>query len=231
MILVDRAARFGRRLLDRGDDLADGVRLLGAGLPARAVARGAPDRGLRRAADPHRQVGLHRLGRDRRRLQAIVPALEVDAVLAPQPGDDLQRFVGAPAACLGVDVEGFPFGPQRAADAEAWQQPALGKHVDGGALLGQKHRIAQRQRHDVHAEAQAARAAGQRCHHRHAFQDRLAAHQPVGLPQRIDTARLAEIDPAPVVAGPGEGELHQAEADGDGHAASATLASGAILSR
>ena len=160
-----------------------------------------------------------------------MPALEVDALLAPQPGDDLERLVGPPAARLRIYAERLPFRPQRAADAERRQQPPLGKHVDGGALLGQKHRIAQRQGHDVHAEAQAPRAASQRRHHRHAFQDRLAAHQPIGLPQRIDAARLAEIDPAPVVARPGEGELHQAEADGDGHAASGSLASGAILSR
>ena len=40
---------------------------------------------------------------------------------------------------------------------------------------------------------------------------------------------LAQIDPAPVVAGPGEREFHQADADGDAHACA--LASGAILSR
>ena len=196
---------------------------LGAGLPAGAVARRAADRGLGRAADPHRQVGLHRLGRDRRALEAIVPALEIDAVLAPQPGDDLERLVGAPAARPGVDVERLPFRPERAADAEGRQQAALGQHVDGGALLGEQHRIAQRQRHDVHAEAQAARAAGQGGHRRHAFEDRLAADQAIGLPQRIDAARLAEIDPAPVVGGAGEGKFHQAEADGDAHAGTLDL--------
>ena len=69
---------------------------------------------------------------------------------------------------------------------------------------------------------------GQGRHGRHAFEDRLAADQAVGLPQRIDAARLAQIDPAPVAGGAGEGEFHQAEADGDAHAAAA---SGASLSR
>src|SRR5260370_489848 len=54
MILVDHAAGLGRRLLDGRNDLADIGRQLCAGLPAGAVARRAPDRGLRRAADPHR---------------------------------------------------------------------------------------------------------------------------------------------------------------------------------
>jgi len=73
-------------------------------------------------------------------------------------------------------------------------------------------------RHDIHTEAQAAGAAGKSGHGRHALQDGCAAHQPVGLPDRIDAALLAEIDPTPIVGGAGEWELHQAEADGDAHA-------------
>src|SRR5207237_7971219 len=74
VILVDRTAGFDHRLLDGGNDLADISRRLGAGLPAGAVTRRAPDRRLRRAADPHRQVRLDGLGGARRPLQPIGPA-------------------------------------------------------------------------------------------------------------------------------------------------------------
>src|SRR5207244_1486681 len=63
MVVVDRAAYFGRGGADRGDDAPRLLGRLGAGLPAGAEPRGAPDRRLGRAADPHRQVGLHRLWR------------------------------------------------------------------------------------------------------------------------------------------------------------------------
>ena len=79
------------------------------------------------------------------------------------------------------------------------------------------------------AAAQAPRPPGQRAHRRQALEDRLATDQTVGLPQRIDAARLAEIDPAPIVARPGKRKLHQAEADSDLHACA--FASGAIVSR
>ena len=65
MIVVDRAALLRSSRLDRGDDLLGLLRRLGAGLPARAEARGAPYRRLRGAADPHRQIRLHRLWRNR----------------------------------------------------------------------------------------------------------------------------------------------------------------------
>jgi hypothetical protein len=66
------------------------------------------------------------------------------------------------------------------------QQPTLREHVDRGALLGQQHGSRSASDTNVHAEAHAARAAGERRHRRHALEDRLAAHQPVGLPQRVD---------------------------------------------
>ena len=49
------------------------------------------------------------------------------------------------------------------------------------------------------------RAAGERRHHAHAFEERLRADQPVGLPDRIDAARLAQIDPAPIGGAPENG--------------------------
>src|SRR5262249_51362239 len=58
-------------------------------------------------------------------------------------------------------------------------------------------------------------AAGERRHDAHAFEDRLAADNAVGLPQRVDAALFAQIDPPPEAAGPAERKLHQAEPDGD----------------
>ena len=138
---------------------ADLRRRLGARLPAGAEPRGAPDRRLGRAADPHRQIGLHRLWRDRGAGQAVVDALEIDLVLAPQPADDLEPLVGLAAARLGVEVQGPPFRRERAADAEGGQQAPFGQHVDRRALLGQQHRVAKCQRQHVDAEFEPARAA------------------------------------------------------------------------
>ena len=116
-----------------------------------------------------------------------------------------------PPARRGVDVQRLPLRPLRTADAEPRQQPPLRQHVDRRALLGQQHRIAQRQRHHVDAELDPPRAPGDRRQRRHALQDRLAADDAVGLPDRIDAARLAQIDPAPEPVGAGERKLHQAQ--------------------
>ena len=70
VILVDGAAGLGQRLLDGGDDADRVLQGLAAALPAGAVLGGAPDRGVGRAADPHRQVGLHRLRARSRRPSA-----------------------------------------------------------------------------------------------------------------------------------------------------------------
>src|SRR5438067_7529005 len=61
MVLVDRPAFGDSSRADRGDDGADIFGRFAAGLPAGAEPRGAPDRRLGRAADPHRQIRLHRL--------------------------------------------------------------------------------------------------------------------------------------------------------------------------
>ena len=52
-------------------------------------------------------------------------------------------------------------------------------------------------------------------HQAHAFEDRLAADHAVGLPQRIDAARLAQIDPAPEPGDAVERKLHQPQPDRD----------------
>ena len=98
MVVVDAAPGLGGGSLDGGDDARGLRRRLRSALPAGTEARGAPDCGLRAAADPHRQVGLHRLGREGGARQAVVLAGEVDAVLAPQAAHDLQPFVGLAAA-------------------------------------------------------------------------------------------------------------------------------------
>src|SRR6185295_7482908 len=74
-----------------------------AGLPARADARGAPDRGVGRAADPHRQIGLHGPRCDGDTLQLVEGAAEVDRVLAPEAANDIEAFVGLATARPGVD--------------------------------------------------------------------------------------------------------------------------------
>ena len=84
-----------------------------------------------------------------------------------------------------------------------------------GALLGEQDRVAKRDRNDVDAELDPAGAAGERGHDAHAFEDRLMTDDAVGLPQRVDAALFAQIDPPPEPAGPAEWKLHQAEPDGD----------------
>src|SRR4030088_2552281 len=78
-------------------------------LPAGADARGAPDRGVGRATDPHGQLGLYGLRRDGDTLQLIEGAVEVDRLLSPQATDDLEAFVGLAAARPGGGAEGLPF--------------------------------------------------------------------------------------------------------------------------
>ena len=109
-------------------------------------------------------------------------AFEIDLVLAPQPADDLEPLIGLAAARLGVEVQGPPFGCQRAADPESGQQAPFGQHVDCRALLGQQHRIAERQGQHVDAKFEPTRASGECRHHAHAFEDRLAADHAIGLP-------------------------------------------------
>ena len=144
-----------------------------------------------------------------------MPAFEIDRLLRPQTMNDLQAFVGLAASRRGVDVQRLPLRPLRTADAEPGQQPPLRQHVDRRALLGQQHRIAHRQRHHVDAELDAPSPPGDRGQRRHALQDRLTADQPVGLPQRVDPACLAQIDPSPESGWAAEREFHQPEADGD----------------
>src|SRR4029453_16008900 len=93
--------------------------------PTGADARGGPDRGIRRAADAHRQIGLYGLRGDGDALLVWAGAAEVDRLLSPQAADDIEALVGLATARLGVDAERLPFGPQRAADAEGRQQAAL----------------------------------------------------------------------------------------------------------
>src|SRR6185312_3395506 len=99
VILVDRSAGFGGGGLDRGDDATGLRRRVAACLPAGADARRAADRGVARAADPHRQIRLHGLGRNGDALQLVEGAAEVDLVLPPQAADDLEALVGLPTAC------------------------------------------------------------------------------------------------------------------------------------
>ena len=40
---------------------------------------------------------------------------------------------------------------------------------------------------------------------------------PVGLPERVDAARFAQVDPAPKIRGVGEREIGEAETDANGH--------------
>ena len=102
-----------------------------------------------------------------------------------------------------------------AADAEGGQQPAFGQHVDGRALLGHDHRVADPEAGDIHAELDAPGCAGERGHDGHAFERGLAADDPVGLPDGVDAAGVAEVHPLPEAAGVVEGEVRYADAGTD----------------
>jgi len=226
VILVDRPPMSGGRRLDGFDHNAGLLGCLWPRLPARADTRGALNGCFRVAADPHRDVRLQRARRDRGALELVVAAVEIDAFLAPQAPDDLEPLVGLAAAALGVDAERLPFGRGRAANAERRQEPPLRQHVDGGALLGDEYWIAERQRNDVHAELESLGAPGNRGDGCHAFEDRFAADDAIRLPEAVDAALLAQIDPAPVAGGRVERKLHEANADGNGHLQSSDRDSG-----
>src|SRR5580704_14887775 len=125
VIFVDRSAGFGGGGLDRGHDASSLSRRVTARLPAGADARSAADRGVARATDPHRQIGLRGLRRHGDALQLVEGAAEVDLVLSPQAADDLEALVGLAAARLRIYPERLPFGTQWAADAEGRQQAAV----------------------------------------------------------------------------------------------------------
>ena len=142
-------------------------------------------------------------------------AVEIDLVLGPQPADDFEPLVGLAPAGFRVEVERHPFRPQGAADAERRQQAAIRQEIDRRALPGDQHRVAHRQRQHVDAELDAPGAPGERRQRGHAFEKRLRADEPVGLPDRIDSARLAQIDPAPIGVRAGKRKLHQPDPDRD----------------
>ncbi len=108
-----------------------------------------------------------------------------------------------------------PFRPERAADAEGRQQAPVRQKIDRRALPRHQHRVAHRQRQHVDAELDPPGAPGERRQRAHAFEKRRRADQPVGLPDRVDPARLAQIDPAPIGVGAGKRKLHQPDPDRD----------------
>ncbi len=146
MVVIDRPALFVERRLDGRDHRRHFLRRFQPRLPAGAEARGAADRRLTGAAEPHRQVGAERLRRNHGVVVAIELTVEIDRILDPQAGDDLEHLVAAPAAPRRVGAHGFPVGGADTADAEAGQEAARAQHVDGGALFGEQQRIAQAER-------------------------------------------------------------------------------------
>src|SRR4051812_33208600 len=94
-------------------------------------------------------------------------------------------------------MHGIPFGTAWTANTEGRQHATLGQHVNGGALLRKQHWIAHRYSNDIDSEFDPSRAPCNRGQRGHAFEDRRAAHETVVLPDRIDAALFAQIDPAP----------------------------------
>ena len=214
VVFVDRAAGFGACFadgLDEGGELGGGF---GAGLPAGAVFGGAADGGFGVAADPEGEVALHGLGADLGGLELEVAAFVGDGLSGEEEGEDFQRLVCYAAAGGGVEVERLPFRGAGGADAVGGQQAAFGEDVDGGDLLGQEHGIAHGERDDVDAEFEAPGAAGQRRHGGDGFEDGGGGNDAVGLPEAVDAAGFAEIDPAPEFGRGGEGVVGEAQADG-----------------
>src|SRR5689334_2236279 len=113
-------------------------------------------------------------------------------------------------------MHGIPLGTAWTADTEGGQHAALGQHVDGGALLGKQHRIAHRYSNDIDSELDPSRATCYRGQRGHAFQYRRAAHEAIVLPDRIDAALFAQIDPAPETGRGPERVFRQADTGGYG---------------
>ena len=70
-------------------------------------------------------------------------------------------------------------------------------------------------RGDVHAELDPLGPPGKRRHHAHHFEEGLVGDEAVGLPQRIDPALFAEVDPAPEGGRTRKRKRVKPEADGD----------------
>ena len=71
MIFVDGSAGFGGGGLDRCHDATGLRRRVAASMPTGTDARSASNRGVSRATDPYRQVGLNGLRRDGSALQFV----------------------------------------------------------------------------------------------------------------------------------------------------------------
>ena len=216
--LVVGAPGLGQRRLDLLDYRPHLVGALHARDPARAQLRRAADRRLARPADPERQRALHRLGLHHRVGVVEMLAVERDRLLVPQPRHNRQRLIGDGAAALHGAVGDAPFGRERAAHAEGRQQPPVAEEVDRRALLGQHQRVAEAHHDHVHAELEPLGARRQRRHKGHRLEHRLFRDQPIRLPDRVDAALLAEVDPAPHHLHVGKREVGDAHADAVAHA-------------
>ena len=219
VIGVDVPAELRHLRLDGADHRPHRIRGLDARLPTGTPARGALDGLGGTATNPQGHGPLHRLGRDGGLVKAHELAVHRHGIFRPQAGERLQLLIHAPAAALGRRAGGGIVPRAGAAQAEGRQQAAFGQHVDGGALLGGQHRVAQAEARHVHAELEPPRSAGEGRHHAHALQVVHAGNEPVGLPDGIDAPALAQIHPLPEASRVLEGEAGDADAYADGHGA------------
>ena len=175
-----------------------------------------PHRRGTRPADPERERLLRGKRRDRGVLVAVVLALEAHGLASPEAGRDLEHLVGLRAGPTRPAAGRDPLGRDLGADAEGWQQPPVAEEVDRRALHREHQRVAQRQDDDAHPELEPIGRSGERGHRAHRLELRLRRDQPVGLPDRVDVALLAEFDP--LAEGPCRGERERRHAKPDARA-------------
>ena len=191
------------------------------------------DRLAPRARDPQRRVGLlHRLGHHvarRHRQEAAVGAGE--GLLDHHPRDDREQLLPLRALGLAVDAEPLELGAARRLAGAELDAPA-GHEVEHRGGLGHPRGmlIAERQREDPEAQADALRAlrGGAQEHARGARVRVLLEEVVLDLPRRVQAHAVGELDlleglldePLLAVVAPRAGDLVLVE-DPEAHGASA----------
>ncbi len=127
---------------------------------------------------------LHRTRAHVQALGRVEAAREVERLAAPRLLDQRDAFLDAGPAVLAVGLEGLVV-LQRAAAPDADVEPAAAHHVQHRELLGQVHRVMERQQAHAHAEPQRARAGGEeRGEHRRDRAEAVVVEVVLGDPDR-----------------------------------------------
>jgi hypothetical protein len=159
---------------------------------------------------------LHRPRPHVHRLRGVETALEVEGRARPRAGEELDAFLHPRPRVVAVGLESLVV-LECAAAADAHVEAAAAHHVEHGQLLGEVHRMVQRQERDAHAEAESRGAGGQKGgQHRRGRAEPVVVEVVLGdphrvIPERLRGQHLLEVGPVDGVLAPRFVALHEVE--------------------